>query len=97
MCEAATQSHASIGSHQYDFDDVLREIAPRPTLIFAPEFDRNANLTDVTAAVHAAAPAWSGHEKNLNFTVVEGWVSSMVAGEVFAVSDWLNGVLEQGQ
>ena len=54
------------GSIPYDYDDLLRAIAPRPTMLYTPLRDRGANATDVAECVQRAAPAWSGHEAALN-------------------------------
>lgn len=42
----------------YDFDDVLRLIAPRPCLIVAPRRDRDADCGEVIRCVEAAREAW---------------------------------------
>jgi len=38
----------------YDFDDVLACIAPRPILVVAPQFDKDAPIEDVTTCVDRA-------------------------------------------
>lgn len=42
----------------FDFDDVLKCVAPRPALIVSPLHDRAANPSDVRACVGRARPAW---------------------------------------
>ena len=42
----------------YDYDDLLRLIAPRPCLIVAPERDRNHPVGEVRACVERARSAW---------------------------------------
>ena len=42
----------------YDFDDVLRLIAPRPCLIHSPKRDRDADFAEVAACVKHARTAW---------------------------------------
>ena len=42
----------------YDFDELLAEIAPRPTLLVTPSRDRNADPEAVAACVSAASAAW---------------------------------------
>ena len=42
----------------YDYDDLLRAIAPRPCLIVAPERDRNHPAGEVRACVERARGAW---------------------------------------
>ena len=41
----------------YDYDEVLRAVAPRPTLVYAPTGDRDATFADVDACVKAAMHA----------------------------------------
>ena len=45
----------------YDFNDLLRAVAPRPTLLFTPQRDRDANFEDVTACVREVRVAWEQH------------------------------------
>ena len=42
----------------YDYDDLLRAIAPRPTLLVTPTRDRDATLADVVACINSSRPAW---------------------------------------
>lgn len=42
----------------YDYDDVLRLIAPRPCLVVSPTRDRLADCNDVVACVERAREAW---------------------------------------
>jgi len=42
----------------YDYDDLLKLVAPRPCLVYAPARDRFANAQAVRAAVERARPAW---------------------------------------
>lgn len=43
----------------YDYDDILKLIAPREALIYAPQRDRFANIDDVELSVKSASNAWS--------------------------------------
>ncbi len=45
-----------------DYDEILAMAAPRPVLIWAPQYDRYAPVEDVRRAVEAARPAWSGKD-----------------------------------
>ncbi len=47
----------------YDFDDVLRLIAPRPCLIVSPKHDRHADFGDIVACVKRARKAWELKER----------------------------------
>ena len=47
------------GDIPYDFDDVLRLIAPRPCLVYAPKRDRHATFREVVACVRKARAAWA--------------------------------------
>lgn len=42
----------------YDYDDILRLIAPRRCLVWAPLYDREADAADVRRCVDSARPAW---------------------------------------
>lgn len=45
----------------YDFVDLLRAVAPRPTLLVTPRRDRDASFADVATCVAAAREAWIQH------------------------------------
>jgi hypothetical protein len=42
----------------YDYDDLLRLIAPRPCLIVAPERDRDHAVSEVRACIERARSTW---------------------------------------
>ena len=42
----------------YDYDELIAALAPRPALLHTPTQDRDANYTDVSACIAAAAKAW---------------------------------------
>jgi pimeloyl-ACP methyl ester carboxylesterase len=45
----------------YDYDELLSEgIAPRPTLLYTPQSDRDATWSDVSACVNDSKSAWPG-------------------------------------
>ena len=41
-----------------DYDELLRAIAPRPTLLYTPKRDRDATFADVALCVDEVRPAW---------------------------------------
>jgi len=43
----------------YDFDDLLRLVAPRPCLVVAPQHDRDADPDDVTRLIDSVRSAWN--------------------------------------
>ena len=46
------------GDPQYDYDDLLKAIAPRPTLLYTPQSDRDATFTDVNVCVSGVKAGW---------------------------------------
>jgi pimeloyl-ACP methyl ester carboxylesterase len=46
----------------YDFDEILASVAPRPVLVIAPEWDKDANISDVRTAVEAAGNIYGLYE-----------------------------------
>jgi cephalosporin-C deacetylase-like acetyl esterase len=44
----------------YDFDDLLRLVAPRPCLVVSPRHDRDADPIDVDRMIDSVRPAWKG-------------------------------------
>jgi len=52
--------HGSEHEIPYDFDDVLKLIAPRPCLIVSPKRDREADFNDVVQCVKKARTTWEG-------------------------------------
>ena len=52
----------------YDYDDLLRAIAPRPTLLVTPARDRDATLSDVVACINSSRPAWPEAGKLVHLT-----------------------------
>jgi pimeloyl-ACP methyl ester carboxylesterase len=52
----------------YDFDDILRLIAPRSCLIFAPKRDRHADFDEVAACVKRARATWAARGRGKAIT-----------------------------
>ena len=52
----------------YDFDDLLRLVAPRPCLIVSPQHDRDADPVDVERCVGSVRSAWNDHGAAASFT-----------------------------
>lgn len=73
----------------YEVDDLLRAIAPRPTLLITPQFDREANITEVNATIAKARPAWlSDNSVHLSQVLPrEGSVAVEVTG-ITQITDW---------
>ncbi len=44
----------------YDFDDLLRLVAPRACLVVSPQHDRDADPADVGRAIESVRSAWNG-------------------------------------
>lgn len=43
----------------YDFDDLLRLVAPRPCLVVSPQHDRDADPADVSRSIDSVRSAWN--------------------------------------
>jgi len=52
----------------YDYDDLLRMIAPRPCLVVSPRSDRHADTRDVMECLRRARRAWSSRGAGTNLT-----------------------------
>ena len=77
----------------YDYDEVLSNIAPRPTLIHAPTQDRDANFIDVQSCVNKARSSWGIFSGRLNFSSSIGsGMTQMSINESKLLCDWLEGV-----
>jgi dienelactone hydrolase len=57
----------------YDYDQVLGTIAPRPVLVVEPQFDRDANVADVHAAVEQAKRVYSIYGAGSKLALDEPW------------------------
>ena len=52
------------GELPYDYDDILKLVAPRRCLVWAPLYDREADAADVRRCVESARPAWEKENRN---------------------------------
>jgi pimeloyl-ACP methyl ester carboxylesterase len=57
----------------YDFHEVIASIAPRPVLVMQPQLDRDANFTDVHAAVEQAKKIYSLYAAGERLGLYEPW------------------------
>jgi pimeloyl-ACP methyl ester carboxylesterase len=57
----------------YDFDELLGTIAPRPVMILQPKFDRDANVSDVEAAVDQAKKVYGLYGAADKLALDEPW------------------------
>ena len=75
----------------YDYDELLRTLAPRPTLIYAPQHDRDATHADVVECVNNAEAAWATKNASTNFSfVAPDDITRMEAPQVQVLLQWLN-------
>ena len=54
----------------YDFDDLLRLVAPRPCLVVSPQHDRDANPADVARCMESVRSAWQDQDAAGKLTYV---------------------------
>ena len=75
----------------YDFDDVLRLIAPRPCLISSPMHDRDANCAEVAACEARARTSWeaAGDGDGLTFSSDDG-INHFQSSRQNIALEWLN-------
>ena len=52
----------------YDFDDLLRLVAPRPCLVVSPRHDRDANPADIDRMIDSVRSAWRDRDASGNLT-----------------------------
>eukprot|EP01044_Picomonas_judraskeda_P017539 COSAG03_NODE_3318_length_2084_cov_48.486650_1_plen_111_part_00 len=69
----------------YDYDDLLTAIAPRPTLLYTPQSDRDATYTDVAECVSKVSSQWPAGK--LTHTA-PNTTSKMEAPEEAAIVAW---------
>ena len=81
----------------YDFDDLLRLVAPRPCLVVSPQHDRDANPADVTRCIDAVRSAWSdrGAAQNLAHQTPDDY-SRFQAAQHEAFWEWLQDRIAAG-
>ena len=73
----------------YEYDELIAALAPRPTLLYTPQHDRDATYADVAACTATAAKAWSGAAAS-NLTVqAPDDNSRMELVQAKALTDWL--------
>ena len=77
----------------YDYDELLKAIAPRPTLLYTPQGDRDATFADVAACVNASATAW-GDGKGLTHVAPDA-ISKMEGDEAKALKAWVKTTASQ--
>lgn len=56
-----------------DFNEILASIAPRPVLLIAPEFDKDAHLQDIKTVVNDAEQVYKLFEKPENIQLEVPW------------------------
>lgn len=71
----------------YDFDDLLKEIAPRKTLLWTPTLDRDATPADVKESVAKASSSWA---QSHNLTVLTPDLPTEFTNtEILKLIDWI--------
>ena len=89
------QAPQDMASIPYDYEELLsKAIAPRDTLLYTPQGDRDATYADVAACVAKAKPAWSGGgggggELTVGGNAANDTTSKMEAPELGALVAWL--------
>ena len=77
----------------YDYDELIAALAPRPTLLYTPQHDRDATYGDVAKCTAAAAKAWAGAAA-ANLTVQAPVDNSrMERDQISALLSWLTSAL----
>ena len=79
---------ANTAAVPYDYDELLRAVAPRNTLLYTPLQDRDATAADVARCIAAARPAWEGRAAGRLQHVAPDTYTAMGAVEVAALSTW---------
>lgn len=74
----------------YDYDDLLRLVAPRPCLVYAPLYDREADAAAVKRCVESAQGAWreSGRAEGLTLLQPPDF-SRFQTPQFMALLEWL--------
>jgi len=79
----------------YDYDELIAAIAPRPVLVIAPQFDRDANPTDVSAAIERARTVYELHGAGGALELREPWdYTRLPASTQDAVLTWMKEMLK---
>jgi len=75
----------------YDYDELMAAIAPRPVMIIAPKFDRDANAKDVHTAVERARDVYALYDAESSLTLYEPWdYTRLPAGTQETIIEWMN-------
>ena len=79
----------------YDYDELFASIAPRPVMIVAPQFDRDANPADVRAAVRRALAVYELHGAGRALELREPWdYTRLPASTQDAILAWMKAMLK---
>ena len=79
----------------YDYDELLASIAPRPVMIVAPQFDRDANPADVHAAVERARAVYELHGAGRALELREPWdYTRLPASTQDAILAWMKAMFK---
>ena len=74
----------------YDYAELLAALAPRPTLVYAPQQDRDATHADVQRCAANASAAWAARNASANFSfVAPDDITRMEPPQVGALVQWL--------
>ncbi len=74
-----------------DFHEITASIAPRPILIIAPEFDKDAHLQDIKTAVNEAEQVYTLFEKPENIQLQIPWDINRFSPEMReTMYEWLS-------
>ena len=75
----------------YDYDELIAAIAPRPVMIVAPKFDRDANAKDVHAAVERARDVYALYDAESKLELYESWdYTRLPANTQATLIEWMN-------
>ncbi len=83
------------GQIPYDYEDVLALVAPRPTLIYSPLNDRDADYDEVTACVNTARTFWQqAGAGDLLTQMSPNDINRFQSAQQQAYINWLSGIVE---
>ena len=78
------------GDVPYDYDELISELAPRHTLLYTPQSDRDATYSDVKTCANASRAAWERLGEGDKFTHLAPQTDSRMEREqVAALIAWL--------
>ena len=79
----------------YDYDELIAAIAPRPVMIVAPQFDRDANPADVRTAVSRARAVYEIYGAGGALELREPWdYTRLPASTQDAIIAWMKAMLK---